>query len=95
MAEINSKQISVMIAGRSYPLKVKESDEEIILSIAEEVNKRIREYQEVYANREKQDWLAMAILSLAIEKHQNDKKFADAKIIQRLNELEKNLDDLL
>ena len=56
-------QISVLVAGRSYPLKVKADDQEVIAEIAEDVNKRIRDYQETYPNREKQDWLSMAILS--------------------------------
>ncbi len=65
------------------------------MTIADEVNKRIREYQEVYPNREKQDWLAMAILSYAIERFQSDKAMKDSKLIQRFDEVENYLDDLL
>ncbi len=95
MAAEENKQISVIIAGRGYPLKVKEGDEDAIMTIADEVNKRIREYQEVYPNREKQDWLAMAILSYAIERFQSDKAMKDSKLIQRFDEVENYLDDLL
>ena len=91
MADEESKQISVIIAGRGYPLKIKENEEEVIMSIAEEVNRRIREYQEAYPNREKQDWLSMAILSYAIEKYQAEKTFSDAKFSQ----VESYIDDLL
>jgi len=46
MAAEENKQISVIIAGRGYPLKIKEGEDEVIMAIADEVNKRIREYQE-------------------------------------------------
>ena len=95
MADEESKQISVIIAGRGYPLKIKENEEEVIMSIAEEVNRRIREYQEAYPNREKQDWLSMAILSYAIEKYQAEKTFSDAKLVQRFTQVESYIDDLL
>ncbi|HMY84065.1 MAG TPA: cell division protein ZapA [Saprospiraceae bacterium] len=95
MAAEESKQISVIIAGRGYPLKIKEGEEDAIMMIADEVNKRIREYQEVYPNREKQDWLAMAILSYAIERFQSEKAMTDSKLVQRFDEVEHYLDDLL
>ncbi|MCO6460194.1 MAG: cell division protein ZapA [Saprospiraceae bacterium] len=95
MAAEDKKQISVIVAGRGYPLKVMDGEEDVIMSIADEVNKRIREYQEAYPNREKQDWLAMAILSYAIEKYQSEKSMTDAKLMQRLNEVEDYLDKLL
>jgi len=95
MAAEESKQISVIIAGRGYPLKIKEGEEDAIMMIADEVNKRIREYQEVYPNREKQDWLGMAILSYAIERFQSEKAMTDSKLVQRFDEVEHYLDDLL
>lgn len=95
MAAEESKQISVIIAGRGYPLKIKEGEEDAIMMIADEVNKRIREYQEVYPNREKQDWLAMAILSYSIERFQSEKAMTDSKLVQRFDEVEHYLDDLL
>ncbi len=95
MAAEESKQISVIIAGRGCPLKIKEGEEDAIMMIADEVNKRIREYQEVYPNREKQDWLAMAILSYAIERFQSEKAMTDSKLVQRFDEVEHYLDDLL
>ena len=95
MAAEESKQISVIIAGLGYPLKIKEGEEDAIMMIADEVNKRIREYQEVYPNREKQDWLAMAILSYAIERFQSEKAMTDSKLVQRFDEVEHYLDDLL
>jgi cell division protein ZapA len=92
MSEEEMSNISVFIAGRSYPLKVAKQEEEVILSIAEKVNKRIREYQETYTNREKQDWVSMALLSYALEKHQMEKLYSDSKLEQKLDSLEQLLD---
>ncbi|HQW12524.1 MAG TPA: cell division protein ZapA [Saprospiraceae bacterium] len=95
MAAKELKQISVFIAGRSYPLKVQDNEEQVIIDIAEKVNKRIREYQETYTNREKQDWVSMALLSYAIEKHQLENMFTDTKLDQKLESLEVFLDEQL
>lgn len=95
MAAKELKQISVFIAGRSYPLKVQDNEEQVIIDIAEKVNKRIREYQETYTNREKQDWVSMALLSYAIEKHQLENLFSDTKLDQKLESLEAFLDEQL
>lgn len=95
MAAEENKQISVIIAGRGYALKIKEGEDDVIMAIADEVNKRIREYQEAYPNREKQDWIAMAILSYAIERYQAEKSMSDAKLMQKLNEVDSYLDNLL
>lgn len=95
MAAKELKQISVFIAGRSYPLKVQDNEEQVIIDIAEKVNKRIREYQETYTNREKQDWVSMALLSYAIEKHQLENLFTDTKMDQKLESLEAFLDEQL
>lgn len=89
------KQLSVFVAGRSYPLKVHEGEEEVITLIAEKVNKRIREYQETYTNREKQDWVSMALLSYALENYQLEKIYSNTKLEQKLDSLEKYLDEHL
>lgn len=59
--------MSVQIAERSYPLKVQQSDEEIMNNAAKLVNDRIKEYQRNYAGKDKQDYLAMCLLNLAVE----------------------------
>ena len=69
MEEQDSKQLTVTIAGRPYPLKIKASDEPVIRQIVKEVNEKVNKFQLTYANREKQDCLAMALLAYAVDLH--------------------------
>lgn len=69
MEEQDSKQLTVTIAGRPYPLKIKANDEPVIRRIVKEVNDKINRFQLAYPNREKQDCLAMALLAYAVDLH--------------------------
>ena len=62
MGEIS---IKINIADRVYPLKVSMEEEEIIRRAAKLINDRLKEYQENYAVRDKQDLLSMAVLHYA------------------------------
>lgn len=63
------KSMQVMIAGRTYPLKVKEQDMDAIKHVVEEINEKIKDFQLTYINKDKQDCLAMALLTYAVELH--------------------------
>ncbi|MCB0517733.1 MAG: cell division protein ZapA [Lewinellaceae bacterium] len=69
MEEQDSKQLTVTIAGRPYPLKIKANDEPVIRKIVKEVNEKVNRFQLTYPNREKQDCLAMALLAYAVDLH--------------------------
>ena len=61
------KSIEVMIAGRSFPLKVTEEEEKLILQVAEEINEKVRNLQNTYLQKDKQDCVSMALLTYAME----------------------------
>ena len=71
MGEIS---IKINIADRVYPLKVNMEEEEIIRRAAKLINDRIKEYQENYAVRDKQDLLSMCVLHYATSSLKADKK---------------------
>ena len=62
MGEIS---IKINIADRVYPLKVNTDEEEIIRRAAKLINDSLKEYQDKYAVRDKQDLLSMAVLQYA------------------------------
>ncbi|TYP89482.1 cell division protein ZapA [Sphingobacterium allocomposti] len=62
MGEIS---IKINIADRVYPLRVDVEEEEIIRHAAKLVNERIKELQDNYAVRDKQDLLSMCVLQYA------------------------------
>lgn len=59
------KSIKIVIAGRSYPLTINESEEEVVLKAVEDINSNIQRLQSSYAVKDMQDLLAMTSLQLA------------------------------
>ncbi len=74
MGEIS---IKINIADRVYPLKVNMEEEEIVRRAAKLINDRIKEYQENYAVRDKQDLLSMSVLHYATATLRAEKKMAE------------------
>ena len=62
-----TKNITILIAGRPYPLKINAADEPAIRKIVSEVNEKVNRLQLAYTNKDKQDCLAMAILTYAVD----------------------------
>ena len=69
MDEKDLKNITVLIAGRPYPLRVEEDNEDSIRQIAKEVNDKISDFQLNYNKKDKQDCLSMALLTYAVDLH--------------------------
>ncbi len=91
-----TKSITVSIAGRPYPLKIKASEEADIRRIVKELNDRINRFQSTYANKDKQDCLSMAALTYAVESHKaNQAIMPDGVVNQKLTRLDELLDKLL
>jgi cell division protein ZapA (FtsZ GTPase activity inhibitor) len=62
MGEIS---IKINIADRVYPLRVTAEEEEVIRHAAKLINEKIKELQDNYAVRDKQDLLSMCVLQYA------------------------------
>ena len=94
MAELS---IKVTIAGRIYPLTVKREEEEMVRKAAKFINDRMKDYEENYAVRDKQDLLAMCGLQLSTHNLQmEDKALSEDKvIINKLNEMDALVSDYL
>ena len=65
----STNNITVIIAGRPYPLRIKEGDEPIIRRIVKEVNDKISLFQNTYPRKDRQDWMSMALLTTAVDLH--------------------------
>ena len=87
MAELS---IKVTIAGRVYPLTVKRDEEEMVRKAAKLINDRIKEYEENYSVRDKQDLLAMCGLQFASQNLQleNKAQVEDKAIADKLYEID-------
>ena len=83
-------KINIVIAGRTYPLSVKNTkEEEGMRKAANAINNLIAKYEQNYAVSDKQDVLAMSALQFAskleiLSLDENDTKKEE---IEKLNEL--------
>ena len=88
--------MSVMIAGRSYPLRVKEEDSESIQNVVDELNEKIKDFQLTYINKDKQDCLAMALLTYAVDLQKTRQSDGNSQTISdKIILLEKMIDSVL
>jgi len=87
MGEIS---IKINIADRVYPLKVNAEEEEIIRRAAKLINDRIKEFQENYAVRDKQDLLSMCVLHYATASLKAEKKVTveDTEVTEKVYQLD-------
>ena len=87
MGEIS---IKITISDRIYPLKVSVEEEEIVRRAAKIINERIKDYQENYAVRDKQDLLSMAVLhyATAVLKAERKVQNQDSTVADKVEELD-------
>lgn len=92
MGEIS---IKINIADRVYPLRVNMEEEEIIRRAAKLINDRIKEYQENYAVRDKQDLLSMCVLHYATSSLKAEVKVSteDTEVTDKVYQLDYLLSD--
>ena len=83
MAEISLK---VVVAGRTYPLTVKQEDEQVVQYTAKLINEKVKEFEQNYSVRDKQDLLAMCALNLlAVQQNIHKKSPELEKVINQLD----------
>ncbi|HRP52140.1 MAG TPA: cell division protein ZapA [Fluviicola sp.] len=63
--------LKVVIAGRTYPLTVQETEVDKVNRAAEDINKAIKQLQDNFAVRDMQDLLAMTALQLSTRANKN------------------------
>lgn len=85
--------IKINIADRVYPLRVEAEEEEVIRYAAKLINEKIKELQDNYAVRDKQDLLSMCVLQYATGMIKAERSVAnqDGTVAEHVREL----DDLL
>ena len=95
MNDQDAISISVMIAGRAYPLKVKVEDEEPIRKVVAEINEKIKNFQMTYTNRDKQDCLAMALLTYAVDYHKTLLDDQSESLLAKIDAIDALIDNVL
>ena len=88
--------VTLVIADRSYRVKVQPKDEEVLRKTVKAINDKIIEFKTQFAGKDMQDYIAMVLVWFATE--QNAGAVADLEnsvFSEKLNSLEKMLDGAL
>ncbi|ADY54313.1 hypothetical protein Pedsa_3784 [Pseudopedobacter saltans DSM 12145] len=87
--------IKINIADRVYPLKIDADEEELVRRAAKLINDRIKEFQENYAVKDKQDLLSMCVLHYATSSLKAEKKASneDTDLAEKVYNLDSVLTD--
>ncbi len=94
--EEDLKGMQVVIAGRTYPLRVKAGDKASIQQVVDSLNEKVRDFQLTYINKDVQDCLAMALLTYAVElQKQTQKEETSDDLVKKVDQLETLIDDIL
>ncbi|MBS1533843.1 MAG: cell division protein ZapA [Bacteroidetes bacterium] len=93
----NKLKIKLSIADRVYPLTVELSQEEGLRSASKKIDMMIKQFEENYAVRDKQDVLAMCALQFASQLEQKlmENSIDGTETIERIKNLNTRLDQYL
>ncbi len=88
--------VNILIADRSYRLKINAGDEEMVRKTANLINEKIGEFKTQFAGKDTQDYVSMVLLWFATEqKHSGIDQVKWAETAQKLSALEKMVDKAL
>jgi cell division protein ZapA (FtsZ GTPase activity inhibitor) len=88
--------VNIMIADRSYRLRIEAADEEMVRKTANLINDKITEFRTNLAGKDMQDYVAMVLLWFATEQNQSGIELVKwQEAADRLSALEKQLDRTL
>lgn len=89
--------ITVVIADRPYKLTINRSEEEGVRKAATAIDNQIEKYASYFQYKDKQDLLAMVALQFSVSsiEYENQLKFRDQELMQRLSGIDKVLTEAL
>ena len=84
---------TITIADRSYRIKLDAKDEEVVRKTVKMINDKIIEFKTMFAGKDMQDYVAMALVWYATEQNNNSATDVERdNISDKLNLLERMLD---
>ena len=87
--------IRVNLAERYYPLKIDRGDEEKIRKAARMINEKILQYKQKYADKDTQDFIAMAALQFVIKIIENEEGSNVVPFEEKVSEVANELKNYL
>ena len=89
--------IEIQLGNRKYSLRIKENESEVLQKASILVNKTLKDLEEKYQVKDKQDLFAMTALQLAsdiFEKHESN-RIENKKLFDNLTHIENSIDAML
>ncbi len=88
--------VNIIIADRSYRLKIEPADEEMVRKTATLINEKINSFKTQFAGKDMQDYISMVLLWFATEQKDTGSQpvqWSDAS--QKIDDLSKMIDSVL
>ncbi len=87
---------NIVIADRTYRLKIDADEEEIVRKTGKIINEKIMEFRNEFAGKDMQDYVSMALLWFATEQNKAGAEMIKLKeTAEKLSSFEKYLDKVI
>ncbi|MFC4263359.1 cell division protein ZapA [Ferruginibacter yonginensis] len=88
--------INIVIADRTYRIKTKPTDEEVIRKTVKLINDKIIEFKTQFAGKDMQDYIAMVIIWYATQKNAGENNnLLSKELADVILKMEQQIDDTL
>jgi cell division protein ZapA (FtsZ GTPase activity inhibitor) len=88
--------LNVLIADRTYRVKINPKDEEVIRKTSKTINDKLVEFKTAFAGKDMQDYIAMVLLWFATEQNAAISNQVNLdNVSSRLQTLERQIDNAL
>jgi len=88
------QKLTIVIAGRSYPVKVNKKEARLLPTIEKDLNDQIRQMQLSFSDRDIQDCLSMVLLTQAITAHTKEPSISP-DITNKVDKLNQDIESVL
>ena len=87
--------VNIVIADRSYRLRIHPKDEEVLRKTIKTINEKIVEFRSQFAGKDMQDYIAMVLIWLATEQTAPISNDEPTEIKNKIKSLQKMIEDVL
>jgi cell division protein ZapA (FtsZ GTPase activity inhibitor) len=88
--------VNIVIADRTYRIKTRPEDEEVIRKTVKLINDKIFEFKAQFAGKDMQDYIAMVIIWYATENVEGNGGVAlNKEIAEALMKMERQIEDVI
>jgi cell division protein ZapA len=95
MATENLIPINLVVADRTFRLRIKAEEEQAIRQRMKEVNEKIVEFKTAFAGKDLQDYISMCLIWYATQNATAPAEEIPADMEKRLEDLESRIDSVL